>query len=57
MRRISWIRVVVDRDELSWPRQREATSRDGDAVAPIQVIAWFRRRFTHPHLCGTTAGD
>ena len=49
--------MVVDRDELSWPRQREATSRDGDAVAPIQVIAWFRRRFTHPHLCGTTAGD
>ncbi|MDQ3600710.1 MAG: hypothetical protein M3408_05590 [Actinomycetota bacterium] len=43
--------------ELSWPRQREATSRDGGAVAPIQVIAWFRRRFTHPHLRGTTAGD
>ncbi|MGH4019263.1 MAG: hypothetical protein ACRDT0_08510, partial [Pseudonocardiaceae bacterium] len=43
--------------ELSWPRQREATSRDGGPVAPIQVIAWFRRSFNHPHLRGSTAGD
>ncbi len=43
--------------ELSWPRQREAVSRHGGAVAPIQVIAWFRRTFTHPHLRGTSAGD
>ena len=43
--------------ELSWPRQREATSRDGGTVAPIQVIAWFHRSFNHPHLRGTTAGD
>ncbi len=43
--------------ELSWPRQREATSRDGGPVAPVQVIAWFRRSFNHPHLRGSTAGD
>jgi len=43
--------------ELSWPRQREAVSRDGGAVPPIRVIAWFRRSFTHPHLRGSTAGD
>ena len=43
--------------ELSWPRQREAVSRDGGPVAPVQVIAWFRRSFNHPHLRGSTAGD
>lgn len=42
---------------LSWPRQREATSRDGGPVAPVQVIAWFRRSFNHAHLRGSTAGD
>ncbi|MPZ64206.1 MAG: hypothetical protein GEU83_01315 [Pseudonocardiaceae bacterium] len=43
--------------ELSWPQQQEATGRDGGAVAPIQVIAWFHRMFTHAHLRGSTAGD
>ncbi|MGH4000807.1 MAG: hypothetical protein ACRDTJ_25470, partial [Pseudonocardiaceae bacterium] len=43
--------------ELSWPRQREATSRNGGPVAPVQVIAWFGRSFNHPHLRGSTAGD
>lgn len=43
--------------ELSWPRQREALSRDGGPVAPVQVIAWFRRSFNHAHLRGSTAGD
>ncbi|MGH4024288.1 MAG: hypothetical protein ACRDRV_06855 [Pseudonocardiaceae bacterium] len=43
--------------ELSWPRQRNATSRDGGPVPPVQVIAWFRRSFNHPHLRGSTAGD
>lgn len=43
--------------ELSWPRQREAVSRDGGPVAPVQVIAWFRRSFNHAHLRGSTAGD
>jgi hypothetical protein len=42
---------------LSWPQQREATSRDGGPVAPVQVIAWFRRSFNHAHLRGSTAGD
>ncbi|MGH3872757.1 MAG: hypothetical protein ACRDSR_14830 [Pseudonocardiaceae bacterium] len=42
---------------LSWPRQREATSRHGGPVAPVQVIAWFRRSFNHAHLRGSTAGD
>jgi hypothetical protein len=48
---------VAEHWELSWPRQREATSRDGGPVAPVQVIAWFRRTFNHPHLRGSTAGD
>jgi hypothetical protein len=43
--------------ELSWPRQREAVSRDGGPVGPVQVIAWFRRSFNHAHLRGSTAGD
>lgn len=43
--------------ELSWPRQREAVSRDGGPVPPVQVIAWFRRSFNHAHLRGSTAGD
>jgi hypothetical protein len=43
--------------ELSWPRQREAVSRDGGPVAPVQVIVWFRRSFNHAHLRGSTAGD
>lgn len=43
--------------ELSWPRQREAVSRHGGPVAPVQVIAWFRRSFNHAHLRGSTAGD
>jgi hypothetical protein len=43
--------------ELSWPRQREATSRHGGPVGPVQVIAWFRRDFNHAHLRGSTAGD
>ncbi|MDQ3987627.1 MAG: hypothetical protein M3228_08405 [Actinomycetota bacterium] len=43
--------------ELSWPRQREAISRDGGPVAPVEVIAWFRRSFNHAHLRGSTAGD
>ncbi|MDQ4094251.1 MAG: hypothetical protein M3143_12915 [Actinomycetota bacterium] len=42
---------------LSWPRQREAVSRDGGQVAPVEVIAWFRRDFNHAHLRGSTAGD
>ncbi|MGH3984137.1 MAG: hypothetical protein ACRDST_16005, partial [Pseudonocardiaceae bacterium] len=48
---------VAEHWELSWPRQREATSRDGGPVASVQVIAWFRRTFNHPHLRGSTAGD
>jgi hypothetical protein len=43
--------------ELSWPRQREAVSRHGGPVGPVQVIAWFRRTFNHAHLRGSTAGD
>ena len=43
--------------ELSWPQQRNAVSRDGGPVAPVQVIAWFRRSFNHAHLRGSTAGD
>ncbi len=43
--------------ELSWPRQREAVSRDGGQVPPVQVIAWFRRSFNHAHLRGSVAGD
>jgi hypothetical protein len=43
--------------ELSWPRQREAVSRHGGPVPPVQVIAWFRRSFNHAHLRGSTAGD
>jgi hypothetical protein len=43
--------------ELSWPRQREAVSRHGGPVAPVQVIAWFQRSFNHAHLRGSTAGD
>lgn len=57
-------RTVTDDDgsvnehwEMSWPRQREAISRDGGPVPPVQVIAWFRRSFNHPHLRGSTAGD
>jgi hypothetical protein len=48
---------VEERWEMSWPLQREATSRDGGPVDPVQVIAWFRRSFNHPHLRGSTAGD
>ncbi len=48
---------VVYRWELSWPRQRSAVGRDGGPVAPVQVIAHFRRSFNHPHLRGSTAGD
>ena len=43
--------------ELSWPRQRQAVSRDGGPVPPVQLIAWFRRSFNHAHLRGSTAGD
>ncbi len=43
--------------ELSWPRQREAVSRDGGPVQPVRVIAWFRRSFNHAHLRGSAAGD
>jgi hypothetical protein len=43
--------------KLSWPRQRDAVSRDGGPVAPVEVIAWFRRSFNHAHLRGSTAGD
>jgi hypothetical protein len=58
-------RYSVDQDdasvgehwELSWPRQREAVSRDGGPVPPVRVIAWFRRSFNHAHLRGSTAGD
>ena len=48
---------VEERWELSWPRQRAAVSRHGGPVAPVQVIAWFRRSFNHAHLRGSTAGD
>lgn len=48
---------VVVRWELSWPSQREATGRDDGPVAPIQVIAWFRRTFNHAHVRGSIAGD
>jgi hypothetical protein len=48
---------VGERWELSWPRQREAVSRHGGPVEPVQVIAWFRRSFNHAHLRGSTAGD
>ncbi len=48
---------VGERWELSWPRQRDAVSRDGGPVPPVQVIAWFRRSFNHAHLRGSTAGD
>lgn len=48
---------VTTRWELSWPQQREATGRDGGPVAPVRVIAMFRRSFNHPHLRGSTAGD
>ncbi|MGH3824548.1 MAG: hypothetical protein ACRDRA_17200 [Pseudonocardiaceae bacterium] len=48
---------VGERWELSWPRQRDAVSRDGGPVAPVQVIAWFQRSFNHAHLRGSTAGD
>lgn len=40
---------------LSWPTQREATSRDGGKVPPIQVLVVFTSGFTHPHLSGTVA--
>jgi len=48
---------VGERWKLSWPRQRKAVSRDGGPVAPVEVIAWFRRSFNHAHLRGSTAGD
>lgn len=48
---------VEERWELSWPLQREAVARHGGPVDPVQVIAWFRRSFNHPHLRGSTAGD
>ncbi|MGH3321782.1 MAG: hypothetical protein ACRDN9_16735 [Streptosporangiaceae bacterium] len=41
---------------LSWPAQREATSRDGGKVPAIQVMVLFTPGFTHPHFCGTVAG-
>jgi hypothetical protein len=43
--------------ELSWPAQREATSRSGGHVEPIQVWARFARYFNHPHLGGSKAGN
>ncbi len=46
---------VYARWELSWPRQREAT-RDGGQVEPVQVMAVFGRRNTHPHLRGAATG-
>ncbi len=48
---------VAERWELSWPRQRAATGRDGGPVPPVQVVALFLRTFTHPHLRGSRAGD
>ncbi len=48
---------VAEHWELSWPRQRSAVGRDGGPVPPVQVIALFRRGFSHPHLRGSTAGD
>ena len=48
---------VAEHWELSGPRQRDAVARDGGPVPPVQVIAWFRRSFNHPHLRGSTAGD
>ncbi len=48
---------VAEHWELSWPRQRDAVSRHGGPVPPVQVIAWFKRSFNHPHLRGSTAGD
>ena len=48
---------VVQRWELSWPRQQSAVGRDGGPVAPVEVIAHFRRSFNHPHLRGSAAGD
>lgn len=42
--------------DLYWPAQRQATSRHGGPVQPIQVMAIFGRGNTHPHLSGTTAG-
>lgn len=48
---------VAQRWELSWPRQRSATGRDGGPVAPMRVVALFRRSFNHPHLRGSSAGD
>ncbi len=41
---------VYARWELSWPRQREAVTRDGGRVEPVQVMAVFGRGNTHPHL-------
>lgn len=43
--------------ELSWPRQRTATGRDGRPVEPMRVVAFFPRTFNHPHLRGSSAGD
>lgn len=48
---------VGEQWELSWPRQREAVSRHGGPVGPVQVLAWFKRSFNHAHLRGSTAGD
>lgn len=48
---------VSEHWELSWPSQREAVSRHGGPVDPVQVIAFFRRSFNHPHLHGSRAGD
>jgi hypothetical protein len=48
---------VVQRWELSWPRQQSAVGRDGGPVAPVQVIAHFRRSFNHPHLRASIGGD
>lgn len=42
--------------DLYWPAQREATSRDGGPVLPIQVMLVFNRGSTHPHWSGSTAG-
>lgn len=42
--------------DLYWPAQRQATSRHGGTVAPVQVMLVFGRGNTHPHWSGSTAG-
>ncbi len=46
----------VARWDLGWPAQREATSRHGGPVQPVQVLLVFGRGTTHPHLSGSMAG-